>query len=986
MAVHAIRRELPRSAPNTASSTPSPKAATVFVHTALLMCMVSGSSGSLLEDVVVARARNTAFHAGNSHGSSGSSSSSQVEVVQHQQQQQTHLEPTSHARSNSGATEISTSPTRVVVTNDSGHVADEGAAAVVAPGLGLGLGGMTRSIGRCGGGGSRIIRGGASSSTTGRAIDVCDYGGTAQGRTLLASVGTPRRHSDKLGKFRWGGGATSPAGAAVAAAPNGAVEAAAPPPPPQPLTPPPQTPENNPVAAAAAVTVAAGNKAVAALPGNNGGCGSSSSSPSLPSTSNTDDFLPPPQQTDGDLPPALAPRQQQQQASEQLSTFQPAAATAHDVAAAQAAAAPAVAGQQDVAGPASTTTGASQQQAGASEVAGRAHRPEAPPSSPTAATAAAEVQAAPPIPTPTPEPGAAAATTTTITAMPGAVVGLGGVQIGAGGGDGGDRKAAVSAAGILTRLISAMVPELVRAAKFLAAVGIVLRVARWAPDVATRATRPTRTALSDKWQQRHQHQHQHNQPRREEEQEKQQQQQQQQQQREQQQRERERAEANSPRGEIGARGERQRNWRARESVLVHARGTRVPPGVVASLNDAEVEVAADLVDCDRLDVTFEDIAGMEDVKRSLQEIISEPLDFPPDLYPARLIKPCTGILIYGPPGCGKTLLAKAVAKQSGAAFISVKTSTLTRRPGGMMGPNDAGLHRGSGGNSGGGGGGSSSSGGGGGGAVGGHTTGGVGHSSVMVRAVFSLAQKIQPCIVFFDEADGLCFKREEGDGAVNREVTTELMQLWDDLSCSGQDRVVVLAATNRPWDLDPAVQRRFSRSFQVGLPDRKMRKAVLMKALEDVEVEEGFDWRELAVNTEGYSCGDVVELCREAVRGPLREAMDRNRRRSARRQNHGLHQSRLRRQQEQQQHQRRHRGEWQPDTGSMESETVAAAAASAEVAGSLPPVRMRPLRMSDVTSAQARVVPTFWQAEAYRATYDGYMCSLMDHARQNWSR
>lgn len=65
-----------------------------------------------------------------------------------------------------------------------------------------------------------------------------------------------------------------------------------------------------------------------------------------------------------------------------------------------------------------------------------------------------------------------------------------------------------------------------------------------------------------------------------------------------------------------------------------------------------------------------------------------------------------------------------------------------------------------------------------------------------------------------------------------------------------------------------------------------------------------------------------------------------------------------------------------------EPETVAAAAASAE----LPLVRMRPLRMSDVTSAQARVVPAFWQAEAYRATYDGYMCSLMDHARQNWSR
>ncbi|CAM9191066.1 unnamed protein product [Ectocarpus sp. 4 AP-2014] len=378
-------------------------------------------------------------------------------------------------------------------------------------------------------------------------------------------------------------------------------------------------------------------------------------------------------------------------------------------------------------------------------------------------------------------------------------------------------------------------------------------------------------------------------------------------------------------GDVGGRS---RSRRARESALPS--GTRIPPDVVPSLSEAELEtsdtgcvlqgidkVAADLVDCDRLDVTFEDIAGMEAIKRSLQEIISEPLDLPTDLYPARLIKPCTGILIYGPPGCGKTLIARAVAKQSGAAFLSVKASTLIRTSaaaGSDRRSND------------------SPSGGG----------GGVGHSSVMVRAVLSLAQKVQPCIVFLDEADGLCYKREEGDRAVNRResVMTELMQLWDELSCSGQDRqdrVVVLAATNRPWDLDPAVQSRFSRSFQVGLPDRKMRKAVLMKALEDVEVEEGFDWRELAVKTEGYSCGDVVELCRER------------------------------------------------DFGLADSEAAVAAAAPAQAAA-LPPVRMRPLRMSDVTSAQARVVPVFWQAEAFRNTYEGYMCSLMDHARRNWSQ
>lgn len=110
------------------------------------------------------------------------------------------------------------------------------------------------------------------------------------------------------------------------------------------------------------------------------------------------------------------------------------------------------------------------------------------------------------------------------------------------------------------------------------------------------------------------------------------------------------------------------------------------------------------------------------------------------------MKPSTGILVYGPPGCGKTLLARAVAKQSGAAFLSVKASTLVRKPHAFGGP----------------------AGGGGGGAGGGGGGGGMGNASVMVRAVFSLARKIQPCIIFLDEADGLCFKREEGDSGASR--------------------------------------------------------------------------------------------------------------------------------------------------------------------------------------------------------------------------
>lgn len=130
---------------------------------------------------------------------------------------------------------------------------------------------------------------------------------------------------------------------------------------------------------------------------------------------------------------------------------------------------------------------------------------------------------------------------------------------------------------------------------------------------------------------------------------------------------------------------------------------------------------------------------------------------------ARLIKPCTGILIYGPPGCGKTFLAKAVAKQSGAAFISVKASTLigrADRPCKASAGDVAGVARGRIGGA------DSTS-------RGGNFPGGgvLGRSSLMVRALFSLARKIQPCIIFLDEADGLCFRREQTDSGPDRCVS-----------------------------------------------------------------------------------------------------------------------------------------------------------------------------------------------------------------------
>jgi SpoVK/Ycf46/Vps4 family AAA+-type ATPase len=178
-----------------------------------------------------------------------------------------------------------------------------------------------------------------------------------------------------------------------------------------------------------------------------------------------------------------------------------------------------------------------------------------------------------------------------------------------------------------------------------------------------------------------------------------------------------------------------------------------------------------------------DIGGLDPIISSLRESIIYPLLYP-DLFTtsSTLIGAPKGVLIYGPPGCGKTMLAKALAKESGATFINIAASVLTNKW--------------------------------------------FGESNKLVAGLFSLARKTQPSIIFIDEIDSFLRERTKGDHEVTGMMKAEFMTLWDGL-LSGKDRILVLGATNRPNDIDQAILRRMPKRFGVGLPDVNQRLKIL---------------------------------------------------------------------------------------------------------------------------------------------------------------
>jgi len=175
------------------------------------------------------------------------------------------------------------------------------------------------------------------------------------------------------------------------------------------------------------------------------------------------------------------------------------------------------------------------------------------------------------------------------------------------------------------------------------------------------------------------------------------------------------------------------------------------------------------------------------------------------------------------------MLAKSLAKESGATFINVTVSTLTNKW--------------------------------------------YGESNKLVHALFSLARKVQPAIVFIDEID--CFLRERGKG--DHEVTgmmkAEFMTQWDGLLTEENSRIMILGATNRPNDIDPAILRRMPKRFAIRLPNCDQRRKILNLMLSKTSLSPSLDTNLLAARTDGFSGSDLQELCRNAAMVPLKEFM-----------------------------------------------------------------------------------------------------------------
>ncbi|XMA16294.1 hypothetical protein WAI453_009085 [Rhynchosporium graminicola] len=258
-----------------------------------------------------------------------------------------------------------------------------------------------------------------------------------------------------------------------------------------------------------------------------------------------------------------------------------------------------------------------------------------------------------------------------------------------------------------------------------------------------------------------------------------------------------------------------------------------PPKEELNLDQYESQIAMEVVAPEDIPVGFDDIGGLDDIIEELKESVIYPLTMP-HLYSqsSSLLAAPSGVLLYGPPGCGKTMLAKALAHESGACFINLHISTLTEKW--------------------------------------------YGDSNKLVRAVFSLARKLQPVIVFIDEIDAVLGQRRSGEHEASGMVKAEFMTLWDGLTSSNEvglpARIMILGATNRIQDIDEAILRRMPKKFPVSLPTNSQRRRILKLILKDTKTDpDHFDLEYLSRVMAGMSGSDIKEACRDAAMVPVRE-------------------------------------------------------------------------------------------------------------------
>ncbi|KHN46576.1 Spastin [Glycine soja] len=252
---------------------------------------------------------------------------------------------------------------------------------------------------------------------------------------------------------------------------------------------------------------------------------------------------------------------------------------------------------------------------------------------------------------------------------------------------------------------------------------------------------------------------------------------------------------------------------------------------VVTENEFEKKLLTDVIPPTDIGVTFDDIGALENVKETLKELVMLPLQRPELFGKGQLAKPCKGILLFGPPGTGKTMLAKAVATEAGANFINISMSSITSKW--------------------------------------------FGEGEKYVKAVFSLASKIAPSVIFVDEVDSMLGRRENpGEHEAMRKMKNEFMVNWDGLRTKDKERILVLAATNRPFDLDEAVIRRLPRRLMVNLPDAPNRGKIVRVILAKEDLAPDVDFEAIANMTDGYSGSDLKNLCVTAAQCPIRQILE----------------------------------------------------------------------------------------------------------------
>jgi len=235
-------------------------------------------------------------------------------------------------------------------------------------------------------------------------------------------------------------------------------------------------------------------------------------------------------------------------------------------------------------------------------------------------------------------------------------------------------------------------------------------------------------------------------------------------------------------------------------------------------------------DEERLDgVGYDDIGGCKRQLDQIRELVELPLRHP-QLFQNIGVKPPRGILMYGAPGCGKTLIARAVANETGAFFFLINGPEIMSK---MAGESEGNLRR-----------------------------------------AFEEAEKNAPSIIFIDEVDAIAPKREKSNGEVERRIVSQLLTLMDGIKA--RSHVIVMAATNRPNSIDPALRRfgRFDREIDLGVPDADGRLEILRIHTKNMKLDDDVDLDSIARDTHGYVGADLAQLCAEAAMQCIREKMD----------------------------------------------------------------------------------------------------------------